>query len=113
MTNTTVPLPTGGYRRLPSKVRWVFDEARRRFEFFGKRDGKTLEEAWVGLGYPSTYKAGVQAGFFRPLGDRATPRILTWYLLTEAGAAAYREFFPEADLPFDHDRAYAMNPVTP
>jgi len=75
----------------------LMEEARRRYESFALRDNKPLDKAWLGLGAPSVYKPAVEAGLMAPLHGKATPRVLNWYLLTEAGVKAYREMFPGSE----------------
>jgi len=86
--------------KLTSRQKGCLEEAFRRFECFAvRRDSKkwTLEdmqEAWTGLGVPSSYKAVKEAGFMKPLegkenGEKRGKRWVgydTWYLLTETGA---------------------------
>lgn len=83
----------------PIAIDDLMDEARRRYENFGVRDGKTLEQAWIGLGFASEYKSAVEAGLMRRLHNN-TPRVLGWYQLTEAGVAEYlRRFGSKATSP--------------
>lgn len=83
--------------KMTAPIGRAMEEARRRFESFAMRDGKSLESAWLGLGFPSEYRAAVQAGLMRPLHGQERPRVLTWYLLTESGVALYREAFPGSE----------------
>jgi hypothetical protein len=78
-------------------VERLMEEARRRYESFAMRDGKKLDSAWLGLGPPSQYRPAVEAGLMRPLHDKATPRVLNWWLLTPEGVAKYREMFPGSE----------------
>lgn len=80
-----------------SNLQSLFEEARRRFESFQSPRGIQLSEAWVGLGYPSTYKSAVSAGFMVPLHGVARKRVLSWYLLTPEGVEYYRQLFPESE----------------
>lgn len=80
-----------------SSVSWCFEEARRRWESFGSRDGKTLATAWLGLGTPSQYRRIVDAGLMQPLGGKVSPRVLNWWLLTPAGVEEYRRRFPGSE----------------
>ena len=52
---------------------------------------------WTGLAYPQEMKRVVARGWMRPYHHTAKPRILNWYLFTEAGWAEY-------------DRRYAGKP---
>lgn len=103
-----LPAPTAAFRALKAPVRHLMEEARRRIEYFGKRDGKTIESTWSGLGVPSYYRPGVEAGLFAPLGGEL-PRVLNWYRLTKEGAAVYRQCFPEAGKAYNATRAQKAN----
>lgn len=84
-------------RRLSAQVDRLMEEARRRFESFAVRDNTPLEKAWVGLGMPSYYRAGVEAGLMVEIQGNYRPRILHWYRLTPEGVALYREMFPGSE----------------
>jgi hypothetical protein len=45
---------------------------------------KSLNDRFLGLGFPSEYKPAVDAGLMRP-SHGETPRVLNWYCLTELG----------------------------
>lgn len=75
----------------------LMEEARRRFESFGLRQGRTLKDAWTGLGFPSEYKSVVEAGLMTPVGGKTTPRVLNWYRLTPKGVDEYRRRFPGSE----------------
>jgi len=74
-----------------------FEEARRRYESFAVRDGKTLLSGWLGLGTPSEYRTMLAKGFVTPLHGRITPRALNWWCLTPAGVEEYRRRFPGSE----------------
>lgn len=71
--------------RLTSCAEWCLWEALRRYQNFGLRDGKTLEQAWTGLGAPSTYKDVVKAGVMVPACGPERARASNWYRLTPLG----------------------------
>lgn len=80
--------------KLPEAVLALFVEAHNRRTGGGDVGSRrSVEDAWVGLGMPSTYKPGVQAGYFRPLHDQETPRTNNWYLFTQDGIAVYQELY--------------------
>jgi hypothetical protein len=76
----------------PAAVQSALSEAERRWRNFAKPEGKTLESAWLGLGYPREYRPAVEAGLMRPL-SAERPRCLQWYLLTPAGVRALRRIY--------------------
>lgn len=73
-------------------------EAYRRYHQFARRDGKTISDAWLGLGTPSTYG---KSSYFRPLDGKATPRVRNWWLLTDKGVDVVVDLI--AALPWDND----------
>lgn len=80
-TDSLIPL-----RHFPRSVVLLLVEAVRRHYM---RPEEPLETRWVGLGYLTTYRAGVAAGLFAPV-HRETPRVLGWYRLTPNGAELVR-----------------------
>lgn len=68
----------------------VFAEAHRRWLKFGFPRGKSLLDAWVGLGIPSVYAEATHRKLMVPVGvNPPWPRVLAWYKFTDAGVAAY------------------------
>ena len=63
----------------------LLSEARRRYLQFGKPIGKTLTEAWTGLGSATTYKPCSDAGLME-IATTPNPGYTTWWRLTERGA---------------------------
>ena len=66
------------------KLLW---EAMRRILCLSKK--KKVNDYFIGLGFPSEYKSGVEAGLFVPSYGSAKPRIMAWYRLTTLGAASH------------------------
>jgi len=75
---------------LTKRQRLLLLEAARRYLKFEKRDGKSLADAWAGLGLWSSYKPAYEGGFMVPIGGRITKRITMWWLLTPTGAAVVK-----------------------
>jgi hypothetical protein len=73
----------------------LFREAHRRRGMGSDDSHKPLDQSWIGLGMPSTYRPGVAAGLFRPLHDRETARVLNWYLFAEKGIETYKALYGE------------------
>lgn len=71
--------------KLTDGALWCLSEAVRRYKNFAVRDGKSIEEAWLGLGTPSTYRDAIKVGVMAPACGRNTPRVLNWYKLTPLG----------------------------
>lgn len=78
----------------------LFAEAERRYLRFEKKN-KSLDKAWIGLGFPSIYKPATKAGLMRTFDNRETPRTRNWYVLTATGIALYRQLFPTNRSPED------------
>ncbi len=74
-------------RGLTKTQRLLLLEAALRYEKFEKRNGKSLTNAWTGLGVWSSYKPAYERGFMVPLGGRITKGICMWWVLTPTGAA--------------------------
>lgn len=79
-----------------TKLNWkqqvLLEEALRRYWLFA--EGKSLTEAWTGLGYKSDYKPVVDAGLMAPIG-RDLPGCLRWFRLTKEGAAVVQQWIDE------------------
>lgn len=77
-------------------------EAMRRMLCMGEK--KSLNDYFIGLGYPSEYKAGVQAGLFAPSYGTSKPRIMAWYKLTPLGQRVIKQMIRKKRVPRDcHD----------
>ena len=77
---------------MSKSMRALFDEAHRRYEQFGKPNGKRLEDMYVGWGLPNEYRYGVSMGYFKAH-DREIARHGTWYKLTEDGVKLFADAF--------------------
>jgi len=76
-------------------------EALRRYTRFGIGDGKSLTEAWTGLGFTSYYKIALETGLMTYIdGDKPYPRILHWFRLTDKGAKIVQNWL---DLGFTYE----------
>lgn len=60
-------------------------EALRRYSRFGKPEGKSLTEAWTGLGSVSEYASCLNSGLMT-YATSPNPGYTTWWRLTEKGA---------------------------
>lgn len=77
-------------------------EALRRMLCIGEK--KSLDDYFIGLGFPSEYKAGVQAGFFAPSYGTSIPRTMEWYKLTLLGQQVIKQMIRKKRVPRDcHD----------
>lgn len=66
----------------------LFLEAfRRRTLIGGMAAAGPIEKAWIGLGFPSTYKSR----YFKTFDGITTPRISHWWILTAEGVAIYQK----------------------
>lgn len=74
-----------------------FIEAHRRV-CISKKSVQTKERSklWIGLTVPSDMKEMKKKGYVVPHGGRETPRVLNWYLFTDAGWAKYDTIFKDA-----------------
>jgi hypothetical protein len=99
--------------RLPLPITRLFTEAHRRRGMGGDIGSKKpIDTAWIGLGNPSTYKPGVEAGYFRPFSE-VHPRVLGWYLFTEKGIETYKALYgDEAIIDFEAEGRVAHNGQT-
>lgn len=93
----------------------LFQEAHRRRGIGGEDSGRTIDKSWVGLGTPSTYRPGIEAGYFRPHRGQETPRVLNWYLFTAEGIEAYKALYgdtarvePYRGLPMDGGSGFEL-----
>lgn len=77
-------------------VNQAMTEARRRYINFARRDKKSINKAWLGLGMPSDYKAVVAKGLMKPTSPENF-RCLSWYTLTDSGIVEFKRRFPDAD----------------
>ena len=68
--------------KINGKVGELLSEAMRRIYTMGGR--QSLNYRFAGLGTPSMYKMGVEAGFFEPTWGE-TPKVNNWYCLTPLG----------------------------
>ena len=72
-------------------------EAMRRALYTGSR--KTLDNKFLGLGYPSEYKEGRKYGLFIPSFGATIPRILSWYKLTPLGQKIVKQLIRKKICP--------------
>lgn len=70
-------------KKLSRKQHELLVEALRRYTAFNK--GKSLTEAWTGLGYATDYMPVLKNGLMRRASN-AYPRALSWWKLTDKGA---------------------------
>ena len=87
-------------------------EAMRRILCLGEK--KSLDDYFIGLGFPSEYKAGVQSGLFVPSYGTSKPRIMAWYKLTSLGQQIIKQMIRKKRVPKNcHDvHSYICGDVT-
>ena len=73
----------------------LFNEAKRRFEIFGRPNGKSLGEMWIGLGTLEQYNIATATGLMVQIGGPGENRPLSWYKLTKTGIEHYNQLFGE------------------
>ena len=83
--------------------RWLLGEAWRRLKVGQK---KSVDSPFLGLGYPSQYKAAVQAGLMKPYSTEQ-PRCMSWYSLTETGQAIVKHMLRKYGYKSCHDTPHA------
>lgn len=73
---------------LPTSVYWPLVEALRRRTRYAPDPvgGKGITSQWTGLGSPSIYKQAVADGCMKCTRGTPTPRVASWWRLTEKGA---------------------------
>lgn len=76
------------------KLLW---EALRRMRCLGEK--KSLNDNFIGLGFPSEYKAGVEAGLFVPSYGRSYPRTMAWFKLTPLGQLVIKQMIRKKRVP--------------
>ena len=69
---------------------WLLVEALRRYSRFGKNQGKTLTEAWTGLGSATKYSPVVPK--YMECATTPNPRYMTWWRLNPLGAEIVSEW---------------------
>ncbi len=82
-------------RPLNYKDKNLFLEAYRRWMMFHEPKKATLQNAWIGLGTPSSYKSN----FFKTFDGNTTPRINHWYVFSESGIKIMKQLLKEVPLP--------------
>jgi hypothetical protein len=76
------------------KLLW---EAMRRMLCMGEK--KSLNDSMLGLGYPSYYKSGVDAGLFVPSFTKDIARVCGWYRLTPLGQKIVKQLIRRKIFP--------------
>lgn len=70
--------------RITRQLERLLIEAHRRYINFQGREGKRIDEAWIGLGCKSTYRPATGAGVMEFIHDYA-PRCPGWLKFTDKG----------------------------
>lgn len=98
--------------KIQSKEGRLLWEAMRRMLHMGTK--KLLTDNMLGLGSPSYYKPGVEAGLFAPSFGPIRARVCAWYRLTPLGQKIVRQLIRKKRVPKDcHDvHGYVLGKIT-
>lgn len=90
--------------KIDTKEGGLLWEAMRRMLCMGGK--KPLTDNMLGLGFPSHYKPGVEAGLFVPSFGPSKARVCEWYKLTLLGQKIVKQLIRKKRVPIDCHNIY-------